>query len=229
MGFLIDLKNSIFSVAAYRDLAFRPVRRTIWYLIIIALVTGIPASLNTQRGISNNLNDLVVNSKVTIGAQSPEKICIALVGGEMALAGEIPGGYDSLPVILVGTIGLDLFQVDHIDLRASDLQKFAPHLKKIAVAIFAFSLIGFALGKFFMAVAMTLVCLAFAQIKKARMDFIRCFNVTCYAFTFPLIIQAVQVQFFPGFAHPDLIFFGTLMIYQYLAVATADRIPEIAA
>lgn len=215
-------------MAAYRDLAFRPVRRTFWYLIIIALATGIPASLNTQQGISNNLNDLVVNSKVTIGAHSPEKSCIALAGEKMAFASRMPGTSDGLPVTLVTTMGLDLFKMEHIDLKASDLQKFAPHLKKIAVAIFIVSLMGFALGKFFIAVVMTLVCLAFAQIKKARMDFIRCFNVTCYAFTLPLIIQAIQVQFFPGFAHPDLIFFGPLMIYQYLAVATADRIPEIA-
>jgi hypothetical protein len=110
----------------------------------------IPSGLNTQRSISKNINDLVVNSKVTIGEQNPEQSHIALVKAKQRWQARCQRVMEA-PRRIDNIIGLDLFKVDHIDLSASDLQKFAPHLKKIAAVVFHYTVFWrFALGKFFM-------------------------------------------------------------------------------
>ncbi|MGE5422422.1 MAG: DUF1189 family protein [Ignavibacteriales bacterium] len=224
MGFLIDFKNSVIKASAYRELALRPIRKAVWYLVIIALLTGIPASLNSQQNLSRQLKELIgFQDLVRIEQRLAQDV--ALFGqDEIALAGPIGQTVSSgFP----GVYGIKLLKMDRIAIDSNDTKKLLPHMGAISVIIFILCLMGFAIVKIFAAIVMSLVCLAFAQLKRIQMDFRMCFKVTCYAFTLPLIIQVFRVTLFPTFEHPDLILYGPLIIYQYLAVVVNGRAMEV--
>lgn len=223
MGFLIDLKNSVIKASAYRELALRPIRKAVWYLVIIALLTGIPASLNTEQKLTRQVKELIGFQDLGRIEQRLAQDVSFFGEDKIALARPMDQGVSSG---FSGILGIKLLKLDRIAIDSNDTKKLLPHMGAISVIIFILCLLGFAIVKLFAAIVMSLVCLAFAQLKQIQMDFHMCFKVTCYAFTLPLIIQVFRVTFFPAFEHPDLILYGPLMIYQYLAVVVNGRAME---
>ncbi|MGE5403543.1 MAG: DUF1189 family protein [Candidatus Saccharibacteria bacterium] len=239
MEILLRVRDAIFSVNSYKEFTRDPAEHHTSYLFWLVLVLAFPVLLmfmvqmdsgagsardklnNSPVGFYSLTNGFAVTNNIKMQAQNQylpprsleESTALRLKLTELPADQRVKAPADATAVDVTA----------HISNRM---------LTWIQITHSSILLLGITYNWFAKVLIMMLgggICLIFARIQKAAIDFKTGKIIALYGMTLPVIIDTIQKLIWPSFPFPNILFMSLLMAYLWMGVMVMREVePEAA-
>ncbi|MGE5416185.1 MAG: DUF1189 family protein [Acidobacteriota bacterium] len=228
MEILLRVRDAIFSVNSYKEFTQEPAEHHTSYLFWLVLVLAFPVLLmfmvqmdegagsvrdklsKSPVGFYNLANGFAVTNNINLQTQNQylpprsfeESAQLRLKLSELPENQRVKAPADATAVSLTTNISERM-------------------LKWIQFTHSSILLLGITYNWFAKVLIMMLgggICLVFARIQKAQIDFKTGKIIALYAMTLPVIIDTIQKLIWPSFPYPNVLFMSLLLAYLWMGV-----------
>ncbi|MGI5878992.1 MAG: DUF1189 domain-containing protein [Syntrophomonadaceae bacterium] len=245
MGFFVSVWASISDPGAYPELIRKTTGKCMLYLILLVLLFGTPVLLKMSYSYNQGIDSLIVaaekevpdfqfaNGELEVFADMPiiidggaEQVIIIDTTGNTAatILQEYESGFFVGRHEVVSkenaykTETLNYDQLKEFSFDKEEVMQWIPWLKGFWIVLLFGGLITMILSKLLATVILGLLGLLLGSMQRYNLTYEQALRLSAHALTTPIIFQACKSLVYPGMPFSGLIYYGTFIIYMWLAI-----------